>query len=195
MSWIVFFSQTGSEIVDLCKAINRKPDLILTNNLDDTKYHPGIKELDTKIIAEKHNVLMDFLRFNVMHNPLITLHGYLRILPADVCTKYEIYNGHPGYILEYPELKGKDPQVRTFEGNYRWIGTVIHKVTPGVDEGPVVDYTAKPNTVKTLDEMYSTLKGMSLYLWTKFMWGRLNENSNKWSTISRENNFTERFTV
>lgn len=195
MKWIVFFSQTGSEIVELSKEIKRSPDLILTNNFDESKYHPGIKELGSNIIVDKHNALMDFLRFRVMDKPLITLHGYLRILPADICDKYEIYNGHPGYILEYPELKGKDPQVRAFEGNYRWIGSVIHRVTAGVDEGPVIDFSARPNSVKSLDEMYSTLKNISLYLWIKFMWSKLNEDSNKWRTVSRKDYPPERFTV
>jgi folate-dependent phosphoribosylglycinamide formyltransferase PurN len=38
------------------------------------------------------------------------------------------------------DLKGKDPQIRTWENinNYQFIGSVVHKVTPGVDEGPVL---------------------------------------------------------
>lgn len=195
MIWIAFFSQTGSEIVELAREIGRKPDAILTNNLDESKYHPGLKELGCKIVAKKHDILMDQLRFNQIDKPLITLHGYLRILPADICEKYDIYNGHPGYITEYPELKGKDPQVRAFEGNYRWIGSVIHKVTAGVDEGPIVDSSAIPNTVKSLDEMYSTLKRISLYLWIKFMWGKINEDSNMRGSVSRKDYPTERFTV
>lgn len=195
MIWITFFSQTGSEIVELVKVIGRKPDYILTNNFDESKYHPDIKKLGSKVIVNKHNILMDQLRFDQIDKPLITLHGYLRILPADICKKYDIYNGHPGLINSYPELKGKDPQVRAFEGNYKWIGSVIHKVTAGVDEGPVIDTSAIPNTVKSLDEMYSTLKRISLYLWIKFMWGKINEDSNKWRAVSRKDNPTERFTI
>ena len=34
--WIALFSQTGSEIVDLSSALNRKPDFVITNaNLDE----------------------------------------------------------------------------------------------------------------------------------------------------------------
>jgi len=193
MIWLALFSQTGSEIVKLSKEINRKPDYIVTNNFEDKiKYHPGIKELDTPVRA-KHDVLMQYLRVQTLHDPkdvLITLHGYLRIIPSDICEKYEIVNGHPGYITAYPELKGKDPQVRTWEGKYMWIGCVLHKVTAGVDEGPVISQTGVPNTVKSLDEMYSKKKQMSLYLWTKFMWGKLNENRNKRGAIGREDNAT-----
>ena len=35
MKWIVFFSQTGSEIVELSKSIGRKPDLLVTNNFEE----------------------------------------------------------------------------------------------------------------------------------------------------------------
>ncbi len=199
MLWIVFFSQTGSEIVELVKEIGRKPDLIITNNFEDKiKFHPGIREMGVVIQSSKHEGLMDYLRFQHIYNTndvLITLHGYLRIIPADICEKYQIYNGHPGYIVQYPELKGKDPQVRAFEAKHKWIGSVIHKVTAGVDEGPVIDSSGIPNTVKTLDEMYSTLKRISLYLWIKFMWGKINEDSNKWRTVSRKDNPPELFTV
>ena len=132
-----------------------------------------------------------------LYNPkdiLITLHGYLRIIPPDICEKYNIYNGHPGYIIEHPELKGKDPQVRAWEAGHRWVGCVVHKVTAGVDEGPIEDFTAVPNSAKSLDELYSLLKQKSLYLWTKFMWRKLNEDSTKWSSVSRKDDPAERFT-
>ena len=31
MKWVAFFSQTGTEIVNISKKINRYPDLIVTN--------------------------------------------------------------------------------------------------------------------------------------------------------------------
>jgi folate-dependent phosphoribosylglycinamide formyltransferase PurN len=189
MKWIAFFSQTGSEIVELCKEIDRKPDVIVTNNREDAiPYNPGIRELDVVIHIASHDQLMEYFRTQTIHDPketIITLHGYLRILPPDICEKYDIYNGHPGYITAYPVLKGKDPQKRAWEGKYNWIGCVIHKVTAGVDEGPVVEQTGVPNTTKSLDEMYSKKKQMSLHLWKKFMWGKMNEDSNKWRSISR----------
>lgn len=194
MFWIAFFSQTGSEIVELVKEIGRKPDLIVTNNKEDKiPYHPGIRELNKQgvvIQIATHDLLMDYFRQHghKQYNPaetIITLHGYLRIIPPDICEKYNIYNGHPGYITAHPELKGKDPQVRAWEAGHRWVGCVIHKVTAGVDEGPIEDQTGVPNTANSLDELYSLLKRKSLYLWTKFMWRKLDEDSNKWRSISR----------
>ena len=179
MNWIAFFSQTGSEIVELSKSIGRKPDLLVTNNFEDKiKFHPGVRDLGVTIMSAKHNMLMDYFRNQVIYNvpqTLISLHGYLRILPADLCEKYEIYNGHPGAIDLYSELKGKDPQARAWENceRYSRIGSVVHKVTAGVDEGEIVSEVTVPNLVKSLDEMYGTLKQTSLQSWIKFMEHRL----------------------
>ena len=169
MKWIAFFSQTGSEIVELSKNLGRKPDLLVTNNFEEKiKFHPGVRELGVTIQSARHELLMNYFRAQGVFNPdllLITLHGYLRIIPEDICNKYDILNGHPGLITMYPELKGKDPQVRAWEGNYRIIGSVVHKVTPGVDEGQVLSSVAYTNRCDSLDEMYGKLKQSSLESW------------------------------
>ena len=36
MKWVAFYSQTGSEIVNISKQIKRWPDLIVTNRQEDT---------------------------------------------------------------------------------------------------------------------------------------------------------------
>lgn len=169
MKWIAFFSQTGSEIVNLSKLLGRKPDLLVTNNFEEKiKFHPGVRELKVTIQSARHEMLMDYFRMQRMFNPdltLITLHGYLRIIPEDICNKYDILNGHPGLITKYPELKGKDPQVKTWEGKYPILGSVVHKVTPGVDEGEVLSSVAYTNRCESLDEMYGKLKQSSLESW------------------------------
>lgn len=172
MQWIAFFSQTGSEIVNVSKEIRRKPDLIITNNLDETTYDSGIKDLGSEIKIGKHDELMDYLRQQETFRPIgtmITLHGYLRILPKDICEEYNIINGHPGLINQYPELKGKDPQVRAWEGRYENIGSVVHKVTPEVDEGEVKVAVWCTNTASSLDEMYGLLKRTSLQSWISLL--------------------------
>ena len=121
---------------------------------------------------------MKYFRHQTLYDipeTLISLHGYLRILPADICEQYEIYNGHPGAIGLYPELKGLDPQARAWENceRYSRIGSVVHNVTAGVDEGEIVSEVTVPNLVKSLDEMYGTLKQTSLQSWIKFMEDRL----------------------
>lgn len=178
--WIAFFSQTGSEIVNLSKELGRVPDLIVTNN-DEGGYrgitwHPGIRELGTTIMYAQHDRIVDYFvgdNAYLSKDTLITLHGYLRIIPPRMCNKYEMYNGHPALITLYPELKGKDPQERTWEGSYNTIGSVVHKVTEGVDEGEVISSVAYANRSNSKDELYSKLKQSSLEAWLWFLKGKL----------------------
>lgn len=178
--WIAFFSQTGSEIVNISKAIGRVPDLIVTNN-DEGGYrgitwHPGIRELGTTIMYAQHDRIVDYFsnaNGYIPKDTIMTLHGYLRIIPPSMCNKYEMYNGHPALITHYPELKGKDPQERTREGNYNTIGSVVHHVTEGVDEGEVVSSVAYANRSNSKDELYSKLKQSSLEAWLWFLRGKL----------------------
>lgn len=175
MIWIAFFSQTGSEIVELSKNLGRKPDLIVTNNFEEKiKFHPGVRELGVTIQSARHDMLMNYFRQQIVmkrEDTLITLHGYLRILPADICEMYEIYNGHPGAIDLYPELKGKDPQEKVWSNNslYPIIGSVVHECTAELDAGSIVKAVHFKNRSYTRDDLYSTLKMASLSAWTFFL--------------------------
>ena len=175
MNWVAFFSQTGSEIVELSKSIKRKPDLLVTNNFEDKiKFHPGIRELGVTIMSAKHDMIMNYFRNQVVYNvpqTLISLHGYLRILPADICEKYEIYNGHPGSIELYPELKGKDPQEKVWQDNdkYTIIGSVVHKCTAELDGGDVLKSVSVRNRNYTREDLYASLKMTSLSAWNFFL--------------------------
>lgn len=172
--WIAFFSQTGSEIVNLQDALGRVPDLIVTNDRPDhlRTINEGIEvclELPNKPTLEDYeNILSEY------ENPLITLHGWLRIVPEEIANKYEVYNGHPGLITLYPDLKGKDPQVKAWEARYKTIGSVIHKVTAGVDEGPVIMERAfNLERLLSLDNTFRILHNISTDLWIKFLRERL----------------------
>lgn len=168
MKWIALFSQTGSELVNIMTKTGMTPGLILTNNLRQDKYkiHPDLNR--GRVVSMSHNEIMDTLRHT---SPItVTLHGYLRILDADVCHTHSIYNGHPGLITKYPELKGKDPQLKVWQDmeKYPIIGSVLHRVTPDVDEGPIEYSYSVPNQCKSLDELFLTLKDTSLYTWLQF---------------------------
>jgi folate-dependent phosphoribosylglycinamide formyltransferase PurN len=175
MLWVAFFSQTGSEIVELSKSIKRKPDLLVTNNFEDKiKFHPGIRELGVTIMSAKHDMIMNYFRNQVVYNvpqTLISLHGYLRILPADICEKYEVYNGHPGAITLFPELKGKDPQEKVWQENdkYNIIGSVVHKCTSELDGGDVLKSVYVRNRNYTREDLYASLKMTSLSAWNFFL--------------------------
>ena len=172
--WIAFFSQTGSEIVNISQALGREPDLIVTNKRPEhlREINGGIPlclELPNKPTLEDYQEVL-----GKYDNPLVTLHGWLRIVPEEIANNYEVYNGHPGLITMYPDLKGKDPQVKAWEAHYKTVGSVIHRVTAGVDEGPVVmerafTFERKP----MLSTMYEVLHNISTELWLKFFRERI----------------------
>ena len=178
MNWIAFFSQTGSEIVNICEEIGRWPDLIVTNRMDGfDKINP---ELTKRLLNGKQRMLMvekkpPVHRYDeaIRDGSIVTLHGWLRIVPEEICDKYEIYNGHPGLITKYPELKGKDPQERAFEAGYKVGGCVIHRVIPEVDEGQILSEGVISIEGLTLDDVYDKLHEVSINLWVDFLGERL----------------------
>jgi len=168
--WIVFFSQTGNEIVEISKSLKRWPDLIITNKRPDhlRAINPDLEE---KVVYVENRPSTEELEeiLSKYDNPIITLHGWLRVMPASICEKYSIFNGHPGLITEYPELKGKDPQIRAFEGKYPVMGCVLHKVIAGVDEGRVIAEERFNAFNITEEEMWKATRDRSLYLWIEFL--------------------------
>jgi len=167
--WITFFSQTGAEIADLSENIGRWPDLIITNERPDhlRTIDPRIVEYGYTEVPNKPTV--SDLDAVLQDNAIITLHGWLRIMPEVICNKYLIYNGHPGLITKYPELKGKDPQVKAHKLGHEVAGAVIHKVTAGVDEGRIIMEEYFNATQLDLDELFRILRDRSLYMWSNLL--------------------------
>lgn len=167
--WITFFSQTGAEIADLSESIGRWPDLIITNERPDhlRTIDPRIVEYGYTEVPNKPTV--SDLDAVLQDNAIITLHGWLRIMPEVICNKYLIYNGHPGLITKYPELKGKDPQVKAHKLGHEVAGAVIHKVTAGVDEGRVIMEEYFNASQLDLDELFRILRDRSLYMWSNLL--------------------------
>lgn len=170
-TWIAFFSQTGAEIADIAESLGRWPDRIITNDrpedlrtVDPRIVEKGYFTFSNKPDKEEYEDLLVYFP-----EAIITLHGWLRIMPKEVCEKFSIFNGHPGLITEYPELKGKDPQIRAFEGKYPVMGCVLHKVDAGVDEGKILA-EERFNAFKiTEEEMWKAFKDRSLYMWIIFL--------------------------
>ena len=170
-AWIAFFSQTGSEIADIAHKLGVWPDVIVTNERPE-----HLRTIDPRI--EEHGYFTwanrpeeeDYIALLEKYpHAIVTLHGWLRVLPASVCERSEIYNGHPGLITRFPELKGKDPQVKAYEGKYPTIGCVIHKVTAGVDEGEVLMEDRVTASGLELDDIFRILKDRSYRLWCIFL--------------------------
>ena len=173
--WIAFFSQTGSEIVQISEALGRWPDMIITNRRSDTArtINSGIPKDKIYYTSNSPEGYEYFHYLCQLEDPIVTLHGWLRVVPEEICTNYEMYNGHPGLITKYPELKGKDPQIRAFEANYNTGGCVIHKVTPGVDEGEIL--MEREVGIRLLDHegLFRILHKTSVDMWVEFLKERL----------------------
>ena len=169
--WIAFFSQTGSEIADIADSIKRWPDVIITNDrpehlrtVDERIAKQGYFTWSNKPTEDEYIELLE-----AYPDALVTLHGWLRIVPEYVCERSRIYNGHPGLITKYPELKGKDPQVRAFELKHDTIGCVLHEVVAGVDEGKVIAEERVNAFGLDLENTFRILRDRSLYLWVNFL--------------------------
>jgi len=179
--WVALYSQTGSEIMALVER-GCFPDVVVTDNF--TSY------LKNQEFFEKHNIehvitviekvkSKRIARYDSLFKTtdIVTLHGWLNIVPGEIYEKYTIYNGHPGHIVEYPELKGKDPQEKVWKqikaGDLpAKIGSVIHRVTEEVDGGEVVVVAEMPLDRKvhigSLDGMFNVNSYLSLLSWCKF---------------------------
>ena len=169
--WIAFFSQTGSEIVEVSKLLGRWPDMIVTNERPEhlRKIHPALEDKHLVFVENKPTEEELSMILSQYGNPLVTLHGWLRIMPAVICNRFEIYNGHPGLITEHPELKGKDPQQKAFDLELESSGCVIHRVTEGVDEGEIL--RSRKVSIKGLEigELFHILHSISVSLWVDFL--------------------------
>lgn len=181
-SWICYYSQTGTEIYNLSNAIGIYPDAIVTNgsNLEAMN-----KDLLAQIQFREHKLNRTLLYFlphkpvtsdyekilSRYNNPVITLHGYLRIIPKEICEKYEIYNLHPGLINKFPSLKGFNPQERAFREGYKLAGCVIHRVVPEVDAGEILLSQGISIEGMTLPQVYHTLHNVALDLWKSLFAG------------------------
>lgn len=178
-TWIAFFSQTGSEINNLSKSLGIYPDVIATNKQEMTGINEELIKLTTFrehklnrtiwcVLPEKPTVEDYKNILSCFTNPVITLHGYLRIIPKEICENYEIYNLHPGLIDKYPELKGFNPQERAYRENYKLAGCVIHKVVPEVDEGKILISQGVSIEGLNLNQVYEKLHETAFDLWKSF---------------------------
>ena len=174
-NWIALFSQTGSEISDLSSALNITPDFVITN-ADSDQINPSV-HVDYRLNNGEAKTLdiLENLEFNI-DKTLITLNGYLRILPPHFTRSSNIFNGHPGLITKYPELKGKDPQQRAWDNidNYNEVGSVVHRVVEEVDAGQIIsEEMVSTEYIGSLDATYNALRTTSFNAWYRFLKERL----------------------
>lgn len=172
--WVTLFSQTGSEIYKISKNLKRVPDVIITNKSKDKilDINPDLFDeyLDRLIWLPKKPTVEDYKQA-IPKGALVTLHGWLRIIPPEICELYEIYNLHPAPIhLEgYEKYKGKDPQVRIFEDEAKYSGNVIHKCIPELDAGEILAKNAFSVKGFTLEQIFTATHKKATELWVDFL--------------------------
>jgi folate-dependent phosphoribosylglycinamide formyltransferase PurN len=138
--WVTFFSQTGSEILNLSQKLERYPDVIITNKQTLVSVNQELLAslpVTTKLVQTTYFPNIDEYYEHITENAFVTLHGWLRIIPAAVCEKYEIYNLHPANLKLHPHLKGKDPQKRAVAELLPVTGNTIHRCTSVLDAGEI----------------------------------------------------------
>jgi folate-dependent phosphoribosylglycinamide formyltransferase PurN len=176
--WVTFFSQTGSEIYKISKKINRVPDVIVTNKPKDKvleinqdlffEYVDRIVWLPKKPSVEEYKQV-------IPKDSLVTLHGWLRIIPPEICEEYEIYNLHPApiHLDGYDKYKGKDPQVRIFEDKTKYSGNVIHECIPELDAGKILAKNQFDVRGFDLDMVFKLTHSKATELWCSFLENRV----------------------
>ena len=173
-TWITFFSQTGSEIYKISKKIDRIPDVIITNKSKSKISEVNsdlINEYGTKIVWLPPKPTISEYTSNIPQGSIVTLHGWLRIIPPEICKLYEIYNLHPAPIhLEgYDKYKGKDPQVRIFEDKVKYSGNVIHKCIAELDAGEILARNHFDVRGLDLDTVFKITHSKASELWCGFL--------------------------
>jgi folate-dependent phosphoribosylglycinamide formyltransferase PurN len=171
MKHYAFFSQTGSEIATIARRLGRWPDKIITNQRPERlrTISPKLAGIDIIYLSNKPTV-EEYLEVLGTEPCKVTLHGWLRIMPPEVIAIHpNMFNGHPGLITEHPILKGKDPQEKAYNLGLTVSGCVLHQVTEGVDEGPILKERMVEIKNLSLDEVYSELHKTSIDLWVEFL--------------------------
>ncbi len=202
------FSQSGSEIVNISKKLGTWPDIVVTNNKDESSINNELKKqyiihytsrelddfggtgidsamldllcedrvmivVDTKLTKQVYTDILGM----VVGQFIITLNGWLKIVPKSITKDYFIYNGHPGLVSKFPELAGLDPQQKVIDrynknDAYTTMGSIIHLVTDEIDGGPIL--ASKEVAAPELpDDVFSVLHDTSCDLWVKFLRSRL----------------------
>lgn len=174
-NWGVLVSQTGSEVVAISEMLGILPSLLVTNrvtNISEKNMRIFSKNSIEIVVLPNKPTVDQYLRSGILEKELVTLHGFLRIIPEGVFSyfKGQMFNGHPGLIDMYPELKGFNQQevVAGKQEQYPLIGSVIHRVIPELDSGEIIGSSSCKNTTTTIDEAYEALRETSLKSWEAF---------------------------
>jgi methionyl-tRNA formyltransferase len=169
--WVTFFSQTGSEIYNISEKLGRYPDIIICNKpKDDLSINLNLlmHTPNSIVYVESRPKLEDYYDL-LPKNAFVTLHGWLRIIPKEICERYEIYNLHPANLAHNPELKGKDPQKMAYDKKLIFSGNTIHRCTAELDAGEILEHSYISIEGLSIDEVFVELHKDATNLWFNFL--------------------------
>ena len=168
-NWVALISYTGKELTELCNKLGQCPEIVFSNNPVHMNNPPNLPS--QFFFALKKLDFFDMLKDIIPNDALVTCHGFSWIIPDSICNNYEMYNVHPGDICRYPELIGKDPQRKAIKLKLPSTGVVIHRITPDLDQGPIVKYKTFDITEETNTEASLTrsLRDLSIDMWVEFL--------------------------
>lgn len=183
--WVALFSKSGSEILSLINHFGFAPDLIVTTKTQEEFSQldlSGAVHIDSVKFLSKECRVKEYIDIltGADINPgwdVITLHGFLKIIPSRIVNRYPMINLHPGLISKYPELKGLNPQKRLLENidGFEEYGCVLHEVIKDVDEGRIISESSRRiHEMISEDEIWDGFSEMALKLWIEYLTDKLN---------------------
>ena len=136
--WAIFLSGKGSTAqaaLDCCSQVDIR--LVVSSREDAFGLVRARRNgIATHILEKKINwqkLDVELAERKVTH---IFLLGFMKLLPADFCKKWEskIFNVHPSLL---PEHKGLEAIEKSYQAKSD-MGVSIHHVTAGMDEGQII---------------------------------------------------------
>ena len=100
-------------------------------------------------------------RLQDFHPDLCVLAGYMLIVGAEMCQKYDMLNLHPA-TPDGPTGTWQEVIWKLIESNAEQTGAMIHLATPELDKGPVVTYCTFPIKGEPFDKHWQEVKGKTL---------------------------------
>ncbi len=111
---------------------------------------------------------------------LCVLAGYMLIVGAEMCRKYNMINLHPA-APGGPKGTWQEVIWQLIENKAESTGVMMHLVTPELDEGPPVSYCTLPIRGKAFDKYWQEIEGKPVEEIKKAQ----GENNNLFKTIRR----------
>jgi formyltetrahydrofolate deformylase len=146
---LLFRQSIGALRMDVAAVVSNHPDFGHLAGSYGVPFHHIPVTADTKPAAEAQ------LRSiaSSLDVDLLVLARYMQILSPELCGQYagRAINIHHSML---PSFKGARPYQRAHERGVKLIGATAHYVTPGLDEGPIIEQeVARIDHSMTADEV------------------------------------------